>query len=199
MGCTAGTDACSGWVASYNNPTCVAYNIYWTHEWYGSPGGYAYWLITVDQWWNGGASCTAGGGAHLIGNAGHYYWADYITPHIRISTGGEGVLEALPHHESTLYTTFGTYGTVSWTPCIGASGDSDSNNIINSHGQPQLTFQTGGYSTDIWGQSTVTGTYCDYRPGVENVDSHNGAIIAWAFFCKPYSTTCANQVSAVLW
>lgn len=199
MGCGAGSDSCAGWVASYNNPTCVAYNVTWTHNFYGAPGGWAYWHVVVDQWWNGGANCTAGGGAHLIGRAGDYYWADYITPHIRISSGGQGVLEALPHHESTLYGGFGTGGTIAWTPCIGASGDSDSNNIIDSHGQTQLAFQVGQFSTDIWGQNTTTATYCDYRPGVTNNDSHNGAIVAWGFFCKNYATTCANQVSFILW
>lgn len=174
MGCTAGTDACAGWVASYHNPTCIAYNVYWSHQWYNVAGGWAYWHVQADQWWNGGPNCTSGGGAHLIGGVLDSYAPDYGTPHVSVGSG-VGWLESWPHYYATLYGQYGSQGTTAWTPCVSPSADAYSIQTTNAHGQSANTFQAGTFSADR--QGSVSATWCN--TGNLATDSHNGSYVGW--------------------
>lgn len=186
MGCTSGTDNCSGWVASQQQPACVAYNVNWVHYFTGASGGQADYHVTVDQWWNGGATC--GGSAHLITNVADIYVQDWEVPHVHVDGSGQNFLEFVPSNEQGSY---GSYDSHVWSVChyvntsigqIGIYGADEA--FIGSAGYAGGTYQTGRFAVNPAGQSTnaapLGNLACDAGPaGGMSVD---GTWIAWTHF-----------------
>ena len=177
MACTSGTDNCGGWVASNYDINCVAYNINWSHIWTGSPVGYADWHVVIDQWWNGGALCTAGGGAHLIGNVADIYVQDWEVPYVRWDSGPQQAFLYFHAHSITNYV--GTNNVTAWTPCSNAFGGGvfdAADAYISGAGYSALTYQSGGYAITPAGTDYYTGACNLGTPGGMSV---NGLWIAW--------------------
>lgn len=182
MGCTSGTDDCSGWVASFDNPTCVAYNVYWTHYFLGAPNGDADYHVMIDQWWNGGPNCTAGGGAHLIGRAADIYVQDWEVPHVDTYAGSYGTLHFLGHYWTGGLG--GSYNVTAWTPCHNAEDSGDA--WVSYASYAGNTFTSGSQSITPNGISTSTAQHCNHgTPGGMAVD---GSLIGWTH----YTATVSN-------